>query len=102
MENKDKQSGLFGDKFMEAEWKREWQNMPEFIQEDLKPFQQIIISFMFSEDVEEFSKLINQSTTSITKSLWFPNMNRIAPIDYLYIHKDNLDKIKKMCKSYES
>ena len=53
-------------------WKEEWQNMPEFIQEDLQPFQSIIVHFENREDMDTFSKLVEQKLTYKTKSIWFP------------------------------
>jgi len=51
----------------------EWQGMPEFEQEDQKPFQSITIHFRNKDDVESFSILMNQTVTDRTKYLWFPH-----------------------------
>lgn len=56
-------------------WKKEWQGMPEFIQEDLQPYQTIKIHFETEEDVKEFAKLLNQKITIKTKYLWFPKQD---------------------------
>jgi hypothetical protein len=41
-ENKiDNQMNIFDILGVEEDWKKEWQDMPEFIQEDLTPYQQI-------------------------------------------------------------
>lgn len=53
-------------------WKKEWVGMPEFIQEDLTPWKQIIVSFEDYGDIQSFSKLIGQKLTSDTRSIWFP------------------------------
>ncbi len=53
-------------------WKKEWQNMPEFIQEDLSPFKSIHIHFINKEDLVAFSKLVKQNITSKTQSIWYP------------------------------
>jgi hypothetical protein len=50
----------------------EWKNMPEFIQEKQEPYSKIIIRFETKENLEQFSKLINQKLTKKTKSIWFP------------------------------
>jgi len=50
----------------------EWKDMPEFIQEKQEPFAKIIIRFETKENLQEFSKLINQKLTEKTKSIWFP------------------------------
>jgi len=65
-------------------WKEHWQDMPEFIYDDLMPYQQIIISFECKEDVLTFSKLINQKLTYKTKSVWFPKKDNIKPSNYEY------------------
>jgi len=68
-----------------AAWQKEWQNMPEFIQEDLLPMQQIIINFATQEDVLAFSELIKQKLTPKTQSVWYPKVERENLLKYLYI-----------------
>ncbi len=68
-------------------WKKEWQGMPEFIQEDAMPMKQIIINFACYEDVEDFGKLLNQKVSIETRSLWYPKQNREKPINYAYTGK---------------
>jgi hypothetical protein len=59
--------------FEETEfWQSEWKDMPEFIQNDLMPYKQIIINFENASDVAAFAKLIDQKITPKTKSLWYP------------------------------
>ena len=81
---KDKNLKLFEDFDEMQNWKEHWQNMPEFIAEDLAPYQQIIISFECKEDVETFSKLIDQKLTYKTKSVWYPKKENIKPSSYVY------------------
>jgi hypothetical protein len=52
--------------------KKEWEGMPEFDQDDKKPYRQIIISFDNDEDATKFGQLIGQTITEKTKSTWFP------------------------------
>ena len=54
----------------------EWKNMPEFVQEKQEPYAKIIVRFETKEDLEEFSKLINQKLTQKTKSIWHPELQR--------------------------
>lgn len=49
-----------------------WKGMPEFEQEDKTAYQSIHIHFKNQDAVEEFSRLINQTITDKTRSLWFP------------------------------
>jgi len=51
---------------------KEWEGMPEFVQERKKPFSKIVIRFETEEDLEDFAKLIGQKLTSKTKSIWHP------------------------------
>lgn len=64
------QKGLFDD--FENEWQKEWKDMPEFISENKKPCQQIIVSFKSFEDVKEFGKRLGIQVTPNTNSSWFP------------------------------
>lgn len=54
----------------------EWKDMPEFVQNKQEPYQQIIVRFKCKEDVEDFAKLIGQSLTPKTKSIWHPRLVR--------------------------
>jgi transcription elongation factor GreA-like protein len=79
------QFSLFEDLDEFASWKEHWENMPEFIQEDMDSFQSIIVHFETKEDRDEFSKLLQQKITYKTKSLWFPKYNREKPSNFLYV-----------------
>lgn len=60
------------EEFLEEDWKKEWQGMPEFVRFDLEPFQKIVVNFKTKEDVAEFAKLVGQKLTPETDSMWFP------------------------------
>ena len=64
---------LFDIEEQEPDWKKEWKDMPEFIQEDQKPIQQIIVSFASFDDVQKFADLLGMNVTTKTKSTWFPH-----------------------------
>lgn len=53
-------------------WEKEWQGMPEFVSENKKPYQQIIVSFRNFEDVKEFADKLGIKVTPKTNSTWFP------------------------------
>lgn len=55
---------------------QEWVDMPEFVQENQKPFSKIIFRFATEEDLNAFSKLIGQKLTPKTKSAWYPELER--------------------------
>lgn len=50
----------------------EWQNMPEFQQDNLLAKKSIKVNFLDEKALHEFAKLINQSLTMQTRSFWFP------------------------------
>jgi len=54
----------------------EWKDMPEFVQEKQEPYAKLIIRFETEEDLNDFSKLINQKLNKKTKSIWHPQLTR--------------------------
>lgn len=66
------EQSLFDISEIQEKWEGEWAGMPEFVQEDLQPFQQIIVSFEKRADMDAFAKLVNQKLTYKTKSIWYP------------------------------
>ena len=86
MKNKDTPQSFFNlDDF--SKWKKEWIGMPEFIQEDLNPVQQIIVSFATEEDVQEFAKFIDQKLTNKTQSIWYPKAEIFNAINYIWTNE---------------
>lgn len=67
-----KQENLFGFEPIDPDWKKEWQDMPEFVQDKQDCYAKIIIRFDNENDLQEFAKLINQKLTKKTKSIWHP------------------------------
>ena len=61
---------LFGDE--EFNWQKEWQNMPEFEQKNLKTTHSIVVNFITTEDMNQFSELIGKPIYFTTKSIMFP------------------------------
>ena len=84
MQIREEEPSLFGDLDQFSDWSKEWQGMPEFIQHDAKPSQQIVMNFQRFEDVVAFGKLIGQQVTPKTKSLWFPKLNLEKPSCFVY------------------
>jgi hypothetical protein len=58
---------------IEEEWRKEWVGMPEFIQDDLTPWKQIVVSFAGPADMAAFAVLVDQTITPNTRSIWFPD-----------------------------
>ena len=50
----------------------EWQDMPEFVQEDLTPYRVLNVRFRNEEDVQKFAELMGQKITPKLKTIWFP------------------------------
>ena len=68
------QESFFGEP--DSWWVEHWQGMPEFVQDKQEPFACINMRFETEQDLKEFAKLINQTLTSKTKSIWFPFKSR--------------------------
>lgn len=63
----------------------EWRDMPEFKQDDKRPFRSIFIHFRKQEDVDAFiklitPKLIGQEIGAKTKWVWYPEPEPIEPL----------------------
>lgn len=72
----DEQERLEIEQKDEKEWQKHWIGMPEFEQEDNPPYKKLIVSFRTKEDYQEFAKLIDQSLTEKTKTIWHPKLDR--------------------------
>jgi hypothetical protein len=81
---------LFDD--LENEWQKEWKDMPEFITNNKKPYQQIIVSFKIFDDVKEFVKRLGLNVTPKTDALWFPMKDKESGLHYV---NDNWSKDEK-------
>lgn len=80
----DEQMFLF-EELIDNNWKDEWHDMPEFIQEDLTSDRKIIVHFRNEEDVDSFAELVGQKITPAQKSLWYPYLppRRYAHLRYV-------------------
>lgn len=54
------------------DWKATWGGMPQFNQKDLESWQSISVHFKGRLERMEFAKLIGQTITDRTRSLWYP------------------------------
>ena len=67
--------GFFFDGDIKDEvWKKEWKNMPEFVQEDVSPFKAIMVNFENKQDMEAFAKLVGQGITMKTQSIYYHHL----------------------------
>ena len=66
-------------------WQKEWQDMPEFVQEDLQSYKALIVHFETKEDMNAFAKLLDQKITFKTPSIWYPKLkiNHIMNKQYI-------------------
>ena len=58
------------------DWCKHWEGMPEFIQPKKEPYSQIILRFRNKEDLDEFSSIIGQRLTRLSKSTWHPALSK--------------------------
>jgi hypothetical protein len=69
-------------------WRKEWKDMPEYINDDLQHDLSIILNFQKPEDMVAFGKLIGQNITPRTKFAWYPK----APLGESYKDKYYTDE----------
>jgi len=60
-----------------------WKGMPEFIQKDKSAYKSLLVNFDNEKGLNTFLKLINQTITDKTKSIWFPK-HEIRKKDKVY------------------
>ena len=66
-------------------WGEDWQDMPEFIQNDLTSYRSLIVHFATPEDLAEFSRVVDQALTYNTRSIWFPRAEIGRLVDKRYV-----------------
>ena len=70
-------------------WEKDWQDMPEFVQEDQSSYKSIIVHFENKQDMKTFAKLVNQKINFRTKFIWYPKIEQEKLINKLYVDKKN-------------
>ena len=81
--------------FEEEEWWEEyWQDMPEYVHQNLKPERTLYLHFETEEDVQAFAELIGQRISPYTKYVWYPELK----LDKTACKKWVEDKEKKIKK----
>jgi hypothetical protein len=82
--------------FVKGEWWEEhWKGMPEFVQEDLAPVKTIYVHFESKEDYQAFSKLVGQSLTMNTRSIWYPEAEIGRTFNKRYIDEPPPEEISE-------
>lgn len=54
----------------------DWDDMPEFVQEENEAFAKITVRIRSQEDLDKFIELMDQNITPKTKSIWYPALDR--------------------------
>lgn len=78
----DEQHILFGE---QESWREEWAGMPEYEQKNLLPVYSLRVNFDSVESLQAFSKLIGQSLTTKTSSVWYPVQEKAKLTDKRYV-----------------
>ena len=65
---------LFAPEELETDWEKEWQDMPEFVQQKQETYANIHVRFRNKEDLEKVAKLFEQQLNDKTKAIWFPKL----------------------------
>lgn len=71
-----------------------WRGMPEFEQKDQTAWKQITVNFARKEDLEAFSRLINQTVTEKTRSLWYPPAEIGRYADKSYVDESEVPRLR--------
>lgn len=79
------QLNLFEEELPESFYEKEWKDMPEFIMNPEIPILTIKISFKTNDDIDKFSKLINQKIYPNRENYWYPKLNRNAFSKFVYV-----------------
>lgn len=66
-------------------WKSEWKGMPEYNSSNKMPWKSIYVHFDNYEQLQEFSKLVGQKVTTLTKYIYFPKKENQVLKDKRYV-----------------
>jgi hypothetical protein len=67
-------------------WEEHWQDMPEFVQDDMEPFKTVHVHFANAEDLAAFAKLVGQTQImGQINYMWYPPipMRRTSHLRYV-------------------
>lgn len=70
-------------------WKVEWHGMPSFCQDDIQPLKTLIVHFRVRDDLLNFSRLLGQRITQDTKTIWYPEMQRMQRNNLFYVDEES-------------
>jgi len=69
---RDEQADFFNQLSIKTDWEKEWIDMPEFVQHNIKPSSTINIQFVTEEDRRDFLLMLGEKPTR-QKSVWWPS-----------------------------
>jgi hypothetical protein len=69
------------------DWQSEWgaAGMPEFEQDDNRPFKSLMVHFGNQEEVERFAAVVGQKITLKTRYIWYPALVKNCYADKRYV-----------------
>ncbi len=95
-ETKTKQPTLFDlgavEEEVSEEWREEWKDMPEFVQDKQEPYAMINVRFRDQQDLDDFSKRIGQRLTVRSKAIWHPQLPRGTTTHKWYVDEGGEDE----------
>lgn len=68
----------------QIDYEKEWEGMPEFEQEDLSAVKSVKVNFKTLDDYAAFAELVGQKLTEKTRSIWYPQAEKIDMSSRLY------------------
>ena len=71
------------------DWQKEWEDMPEFHQENKLAYRTIKIHFVDDNGVMEFGKLIDRKIPPKKNYLWFPEQETRTKLDRRFVDEEN-------------
>ncbi len=83
------------------DWQSEWgaAGMPEFEQDDDRPFQSLKVHFANQGDVERFAALVGQKITPKTRYMWYPEMAKNCCVIKSYVAAESEPEVEsELCE----
>lgn len=93
-DERPEQADLFGDPdgVTKPDWEKEWKDMPEFNQDRLTCYSEVLVRFSNENDMKDFAKLIGQTVnrrTTYVPSIWHPKLKCGACSQTRYIDNES-------------
>ena len=83
-------------------WEDQWRGMPEFVQENQKPFKTILVHFDNQDAVDRFSAAIGQTVKPHTKYIWFPEIKIGSYAGKAYVDESKLPDLCDIQRQVDS